>query len=144
MGAGSLTAMPPASLRFLHGVSNHTGVEQDFNLSYQSDLGVTWRMYGGTSTAPNLGQPIVSPLRLGDKLTKFIWLISDPLPAGTRPGSYSLRFAAALASAPTASRWASDIIWVGDWVPPPTPAPAVTPTPTEPSSGIIWLPLLLR
>ena len=144
MGAGSLTAMPPASLRFLHGVSNRTGVEQDFNLSYQSDLDVTWRMYGGTSSAPNLGQPIASPLRLGDKLTKFIWLISDPLPAGTRPGSYSLRFAAALAAAPTASRWASDIIWVGDWVPPPTPRPAVTPTPTEPSRGIVWLPLLLR
>ena len=144
MGAGSLTAMPPASLRFLHAVTNRTGVERDFNLSYQSDLGVTWRMYGGTSSAPNLGQPIASPLRLGDKLTKFIWLISDPLPTSTRPGSYSLRFVAALASAPTATRWASDIIWVGDWVPPPTPRPAVTPTPTEQSRGSIWLPLLLR
>ena len=144
MGAGSRTAMPPESLRFLHGVSNRTGVVQDFNLSYQSDLNVTWRMYGGTSTAPNLGQPIASPLRLGDKLTQFVWLISDPLPAGTRPGSYSLRFSAALASAPTASRWASDIIWVGDWVPPPTPRPAVTPTPTEPSRGGVWLPLLVK
>ncbi len=127
--------MPPESLRFLHAVSNHTGVERDFNLSYQSDLGVTWRMYGGTSTAPDLGQPLANTVRLTDKQFKFIWLISDPLPTDTRPGSYSLRFAAALASAPTESRWASDIIWVGDWVPPPTPRPAVTPTSTEPPTS---------
>jgi hypothetical protein len=144
MGAGSRAAMPPASLRFLHAVSNRTGVERDFNLSCQSDLAVTWRMYGGTSTAPDLGQPLTNTVRLTDKQVKFIWLISDPLPTDTRPGSYSLRFAAALASAPTESRWASDIIWVGDWVPPPTPRPAVIPTPTEPPRGIIWLPLVIR
>ena len=144
MGTGSRTAMPPASLRFHHAVSNRTGVERDFNLSYQSDLAVIWRMYGGTSTTPDLKQPLTTTVRLTDKQVKFIWLISDPLPASTRPGSYSLRFVAALASAPAETRWASDIIWVGDWVPPPTPAPAMTPTPTEPSRGTIWLPLLLR
>jgi hypothetical protein len=135
MGAGSRAAMPPASVRFLHAVSNHTGVERDFNVSYQSDLAVTWRMYGGTSTAPDLGQALTSTVRLTDNQYKFIWLISDPLPAETRPGSYSLRFIAALASAPTASRWASDIIWVGDWVPPPSPLPTVTSIPTEPSTA---------
>jgi hypothetical protein len=144
MGAGSLTAMPPASLRFHHAVSNHTGVARDFNLSYQSDLSVSWRMYGGTSTAPNLGQPLANTVRLTDNQVKFIWLISDPLPTNTRPGSYSVRFIAALASEPAATRWASDIIWVGDWVPPPTPHAAVTPTPTEPSRGGVWLPLLVK
>jgi hypothetical protein len=139
MGAGSLAAMPPETLRFLHGVANRTGADQDFNLTVQSDLAVPWRMFGGTSSAPNLAQPIASPLRLVDKQTRFIWLISDPLPQGTPPGSYSLRFAAALASAPAASRWASDIIWVGGWVPPPTPRPQATP-----SRDNTWLPVLNR
>jgi len=147
MGTTSLIAMPPESLRLYHAVSNRTGVERDFNLSYESDLAVTWRLYRGTSTAPNMSQPLGNTVRLTDKQVQFIWLISDPLPTDTPPGSYSLRFAAALASAPAEARWASDIIWVGEWVAPPTepPPPATaTATPTEPALRLLWLPVVVK
>jgi hypothetical protein len=147
MVASSLIAMPPESLRLHHAVSNRTGVERDFNLAYESDLAVNWRMYGGTSTSPNMGEPLGNTVRLADKQVKFIWLISDPLATDTRSGSYSLRFAAALASAPTESRWASDIIWVGEWVAPPTeppPPPTATATPTEPARRLLWLPVVVK
>jgi hypothetical protein len=132
-GEGTAIVTPTQSIQLHHYIANRSGGTLSFNLTPQSNLGVTWRMYGGTSTAPNMSQLITPPMTVADNEFKHFWLISDPLPSGTAPGPYSLRLTAATVSDPTKTQWTGDIIWVGDWV-----------APTEPVKHYIFLPMLFK
>ncbi len=133
-GAGTDIVTPTQSIQFHHYLVNRSGGTLSFNLTTESDLGVTWRIYGGTAEVPNLSQPITSPVAVADDEFKHFWLISDPLSADTAHGPYSLRLTAALVSSPLDLQWTGDMIWVGDWVAPPS----------EPTMHRIYLPVVFK
>ncbi|HSJ53713.1 MAG TPA: hypothetical protein VLC52_08165, partial [Anaerolineae bacterium] len=59
----------------------------------------------------------------------------EPVPTSVLTGSYNVVLSATAVLAPGDARWASDLIWVGGWQPPP---PALAP------GHRIYLPLVLR
>jgi hypothetical protein len=133
-GEGTAIVTPTQSIQFHHYIANRSGGSLTYNLTTESNLGVTWRIYSGTSAAPNLSQPITPPMAVANNEFKHFWLISDPLPAGTAHGPYSLRLTAAPVSAPTDVQWTGDMIWVGGWVAPPP----------EPEIHHIYLPAVFK
>lgn len=74
-------------------------------------------IYQGSYTEPTLSKPILSPYYT--KGFESIWLVGT-VPAGTVSGPYNVTITAAKADDPSVTGSATNIIWVGDWVPPPT------------------------
>lgn len=130
--ATSAWITPTQSISIHHQIAPGDFAPFTVSVTYESDLGVQWGLYGGDADEPNLGDPITAPL----PVTGFtdIWLVSDPLPADTAHGGYGVVITATNVLSPADLRWAGDVIWVGDWV-----APSLPP-PTYP----IYLPLLRR
>jgi len=90
-----------------------------FSLSVTSTLDTGWGYYHGDWNGPDLESPLTQPF-LASNLTYF-WLVSAPIPTTTTPGPYSVVLSATAAMAPSDVRWASDLLWVGNWVAPPLP-----------------------
>jgi len=74
-------------------------------------------IYQGSYTEPTLSKPILSPYYT--KGFESIWLVGT-VPAGTVSGPYNVTITSAKADDPSVTGSATNIIWVGDWVPPPT------------------------
>ena len=108
-----------------------------FTLDYTSTLGVAWQAYGGDWESPDLADPIDGPVLVTPGEYHRLWLISGPAPEGTDAGPYALTVTATSVLSPADSRWATDIVWVGDWVAPPLP-------PEAGQSYQTYLPLILR
>ena len=96
--------------------------------------GVSWALYEGnqTQTAPDTFKPITSPFTINSFLTQF-WMVGT-IPQGTASGSYNIILTAEKDGDPTITSSLTNIIWVGDWVPPPT---ALT-------GNLLFLPLLQK
>jgi hypothetical protein len=104
--------------------------DMSITIDIDSPWVVSWKMYGGTQDAPDLGDPLTSPFFVDD--VQHLWLFAD-VPAETADGSYTLKVSASPVLFPTPPASISDLIWVGEWVP-----PAYTP------SKPIYLPLINR
>jgi hypothetical protein len=121
-GASSVSITPTQSISLGHYIHlNLFSEPMTFTLDYTSDLGIAWQAYGGDWTGPDLDDPITGPVPVAPGLYQRFWLISDPTPAGTAAGPYTLLVTATSVLSPTDSFWASDAIWVGGWVAPPPP-----------------------
>jgi hypothetical protein len=102
------------------------------DLAFNSNLAAGWHWSDGT-------QVITPPVSYNGTTPKTIYLVGQA-PAGASAGMYSTQITASLYSQPTDYRVATDLIWVGEWVPPPhgdatptaspTATPIVTPTAT--------------
>jgi hypothetical protein len=123
-GAGAKTVAVGQSMSFHHRLSNRSGGPLSFNVVLQSDPSLVWRLYGGSSSAPNLGQPLTGPIQVANQATKDVWAVCNPLTADARRGPGALIVTAAPTTQPTASRWASDLFYVGEWVAPAPPSDA--------------------
>ena len=122
---------PPKEVRIRIGMEVNYSVFIDLNFSINSQIGnMTWTLYEGDYTTPTLTRPIVSPYKT--KGPQSIWLVGT-VPAGTASGAYNVILTAVKAGDPAIASSATNIIWVGDWVP-----PATTPT------GKLFLPLLQK
>ncbi len=123
---------PPKEVRIRHIAQVNSVGLMSLNFSINSQINsMNWTLYEGDDKAPNFSRPIPSPY-----LTKgfvFIWLVGT-VPAGTASGPYNVKVTATKADEPTVNGSATDIIWVGDWVPPPT---ALT-------GNLLYLPLLQK
>jgi hypothetical protein len=113
---GSLwNVLPPEEIALEH----YINLDAVFpvNLSASSSLsGVTWTFYRGDNSAPNLTQPIANPWTPANSF-EFFWLVGT-LPAGTPAGSYAVTITAAKVGDPSTSAHITDLVWVGEWVPP--------------------------
>ena len=91
------------------------------DLAFSSNLNAGWQWSNGT-------QIIVPPINYDG--FKDLYLVGQ-VPAGAAAGMYSAQITASLRSDPTDRRLATDLIWVGEWLPPPLhddATPTVTPT----------------
>jgi hypothetical protein len=94
------------------------------DLQYSSNLAAGWRWSDGTRI-------ITPPISYANR-PMDIFLVGRA-PADTPDGLYTTQITASLRSQPADYRLATDLIWVGDWVPPPlgvTPTATASPTPT--------------
>jgi hypothetical protein len=121
---GSTTAWltPTLPITLNHYLINWTGAPLTFTLDYSAPLAVDWRLYGGTWEAPDLNDPLTPPIRVDADGEQQLWFISDPLPGDTADGPCTFILTATNVTSPTDFHWASDLLWVGDWIAPP-PAP---------------------
>jgi hypothetical protein len=109
---------PPKEVRIRIGMQSNYSVFIGLNFSINSQIGnMTWTLYQGTYKEPTLSKPISSPYYT--KGPEPIWLVGT-VPAGTAPGPYNVTVSAVKADDPAVTGSATNIIWVGDWVPPPT------------------------
>jgi hypothetical protein len=114
------------------GMQSNYSVFIGVNFSINSQIGnMTWTLYQGSYNEPTLSKPISSPYYT--KGPEPIWLVGT-VPAGTAPGPYNVTVSAVKADDPAVTGSATNIIWVGDWVPPPT---ALT-------GNFLFLPLLQK
>ncbi len=132
IGTGHFT--PTETIAFHHYLLAN-GLTLDLNIELTSDLDLQWGLYGGSWDQPNLADPLTNPVTVDGWLD--FWIISEPLPASTAAGSYSIQVSATNVSDSTDQRLVSDLFWVGEWVAPPTQEP---PPPTEDKK--IYLPLI--
>jgi len=104
------------TVRFQHsiGASREQGVSVQFTVS--STLDLTWSLFGGDFAEPDLEQPITDTFIVETGHAGYVWLISQPVPEGVADGPYSVRLTAE--DTEGATRWASDVLWVGEWVSP--------------------------
>ena len=159
---------PTQTISFSHAVRNLGSDPVAVTLDYTSSLGVPWGIYSGTEDGPDLPLvPITESFTLSPELewpanTRHFWMIAE-VPTGAQ-GAETLLITATDVTSPTLSTWTSDLLWVGDWMPPspppatPTPTPTMTPTamdtPTATSTATttptatvtlkLYLPILLK
>jgi len=127
-GGGYHPVTPPAT------VSSHrillTAGQVNVNLVYSSTLAVAWNMYEDNgSGGPDLSKPITPPILVNS--FQEIWLVAD-IPNGATAGLQTLNVTASLVDDPTTTVTTSDILWIGDWVAPPT------------SQQFVYLPLVIK
>lgn len=90
-----------------------------------STLHIELGLYEGSWNTPNLGRPINGPVSFG---FKDIWVVSEPLPQDIEDGAYVITLRATSTSDPSDQRVTSDVVYVGEWVAPPTgPLPVYLP-----------------
>ncbi|HSJ57365.1 MAG TPA: hypothetical protein VLC95_09305, partial [Anaerolineae bacterium] len=82
-------------------------------------LDIGWGFYEGSASALDLDAPISQPFSVSG--LAYFWLVSAAVPTTTADGPYSIVLSATAVMTPADARWASDLIWVGDWVAPPLP-----------------------
>ncbi|MBU0494634.1 MAG: hypothetical protein KKA73_08725 [Chloroflexi bacterium] len=116
-GTAAAWVTPTQSLIFHHPIAPGDLAPFTVDVTYTSSLEVSWGLYGGDWIEPNLSDPLTPPLLV----TGFthLWLVSDPVPAGTAHGEYGLVITATNVLSAADLRWLGDTIWVGDWVAPP-------------------------
>lgn len=117
-GAGTQAISPTQVISLPHFVYVQTG-SMTLTLEVTSTVDVTWGVYEGSASAPNLAAPIGLPWTV----TGFedFWLVSSAVPATTTHGGYSVQLSATDVSVPTNTRHNSSLLWVGDWVAPVPP-----------------------
>jgi len=99
------------------------------DLRFSSDLDAGWRWSDGTKI-------ITPPISFSSGLLN-LYLVGQA-PADTPDGLYSTQITATLRNRPSDYRLVTDLIWVGDWVPPPldmTSTPTVTSTASPTASA---------
>jgi hypothetical protein len=137
-GSSTDVVSPGESLAFHHFLILDSGEAVDINLTYSSTLDIEWKYYQDDgSYAPDLTKPITLPINL----TGFadFWIVCDPVPVNAPAGPHSLTITAT--DNDSGSMVTSNLIWVGDWVAPPTPKP-IEPPPVD--KYYLYLPLVLR
>lgn len=98
---------------------------QLFDLQFSSNLNAGWRWSDGQ-------QVITPPISYAGGPPKTVAYLVGLIPADTKTGMYTTQITASLSSQPANYRIAPHLIWVGEWLPPPTGAtPTVTPTTAE-------------
>jgi hypothetical protein len=102
-------------LSVLHYVNEYVPGNLQVNPNYFSDLPVAWKLYGGTAAGLDLNRPLTLPLTVN--ASQVVWWRAT-VPRDTPSGAYTLVITGTSTAAPPV-RHASDMIWVGDWVPPP-------------------------
>jgi hypothetical protein len=97
--------------------------------------GFGWRLYEGSDSAPNISREvdITKPYTASPGLM-FFWPVGT-VPTGTVPGSHNFTLRVEKSDDPSKYGSATDMIWVGQWTPPPTPGGA---------KHYIYLPLITR
>lgn len=114
------------TISVVHALQNDLGaVPVTVTLDYSSTLGLPWGIYSGDWTGPDIPLvPITNPVYLGSSppdYRRIFWMIVQ-VPAGTPDGPETLIINATDVYDPANAIWTSDLLWVGEWVPPP-PAP---------------------
>jgi hypothetical protein len=128
-------AFPGDEVRLMHFVQV-IGLAPTVTLAINSEVpGFGWRVYTGTDSAPNLVTEvnITQPYTASPGLM-FFWMIGT-VPTGASPGARNFTFRVEKAADPSKYGSATDMVWIGEWVPPPTPGGA---------KHTIYLPLVLR
>jgi hypothetical protein len=109
---------PTTTISLSHAVWNRSPAPQTVDVEFQGTLGLPWALYadkGGT-------QPLPKPARLtlppwsGTNL----YLVAA-VPPDAPSGMEALILTATGAYSPTLTTWTSDLLWVGEWRPPPLP-----------------------
>jgi hypothetical protein len=126
---------PGDEIRLMHFVQV-IGLAPTIRFVINSDAGgFGWRLYEGDVNAPNLGKEVAIPVPYTAlSTTMFFWMIGT-VPTGASPGSHNFTFRVEKSDEPSKYGSATDMVWIGEWVPPPTPGGA---------KHTIYLPLVLR
>ena len=130
-GASLVSGEISESVALHQAILRNSGAALSLTPEISSTLDVEWSLYYGTDSAPNLGQPIVSPFSMPMGYADF-WLVSDALGAETPAGPHSVQLTLVNGALADDVQTIYDTVWVGDWVAPPGP-------PANP-----FLPLILR
>lgn len=136
-GMNTAHVSPTQTISLSHYISNEGFESVTVTLDYSSTLGLPWGIYSGTEEGPDFPLIEISqPLTLGawSASTRYLWMIAE-VPTGTQ-GAETLVLTATDVTSPTQFAWASDLVWIGEWIAPP-------PSPFE-QSHRIYLPLVLR
>lgn len=115
-----------------HPLTNFRAAPVDITFDYTSSLGIPWTVYSDNAGEPE--SPIEGPLSLGGSERSAIWMIAE-IPAETPSGAETVLITATNVMADAQTAWASDVLWVGEWVAPPPPSW---------SAYSIYLPLVFR
>jgi hypothetical protein len=108
--------IPPKKVQHQHYLSL-SSKPMTLNLSIDSDLASAgWTLYKDSAGAPDLSNPIPSTY-IATNTFSFFWLVGN-IPSGTPSGSYRVAITAVQDGVPETSTTTSDLIWVGQWVPP--------------------------
>jgi hypothetical protein len=131
-GQGGRWITATQTISFAHRIHNTTFPlprrPLTFTLVTSSTLDAGWAFYAD----PQGQTPLADPIRV-DGTTLDFWVFGQA-PVGATDGAYALFVTARTDDAPPASRQATDLLWVGDWVTPPGPPPWYR----------LYLPLILR
>lgn len=129
-GPSASRVTPPGQVRSLHRLQNESSSSQSVTFSSSSVLGLDWKLYRGSSQAPDLNQPILGAVTVeGHHSNLAVWSVAD-VPAGTQ-GIELHTLRATSAASPNLPVWTVDHVLVGPWVPPPLPEQDVT----------VWVPV---
>jgi hypothetical protein len=85
--------------------------------------GFGWRLFKGDENAPSATEVDTSKPYTASPRTEHFWLVGA-VPTGTTPGATSLTFRVTKGADPSIHSSSTDMLWVGQWVAPPTPVAA--------------------
>lgn len=130
---------PTHTISFSHSLVNWTGSTMTVTVDFSSTMNLPWGVYYGSEDEPDDPlAPITGPFQVkpfGPNPFRTIWLIAD-VPAGTPSGMETLIITATDVISPAHKSWTSNLLWVGDWVAPPSETPTM--------KYWVYLPLVLR
>jgi hypothetical protein len=112
-GQGVRRVQPPETVQFRHLLQ--TDGSQTMSFRVETTGSGTWTLYEGDFDGPDLGRPVTGNLTV----TGFdeVWLVGD-IPGDAPSGPEQVTVYAGRASAPAAELWVTNVVWVGEWVPP--------------------------
>ncbi len=114
---------PSVTISLPHILWNTTYTPLTLALTYTSDAGLPWGLYEGDYDNPTYPRvAITQPLTLGttaETRGRGLWAIVD-VPPDAASGPSTLVITATDVSSPALFLWTSDLIWVGEWLPPPS------------------------
>lgn len=128
-GEIAFVEQPPERVIFHSWLTNNSQTSYSVNLSAESSQGIQWRFFSNETATASLSQPLSLPASSG----REVWIAAD-IPAGAS-GVESVRIVATATSAPGNPVWGTNIVHIGDWVPPPG---------GEPESARVWVPVASR
>ncbi|MCD4748651.1 MAG: hypothetical protein K8R59_04680 [Thermoanaerobaculales bacterium] len=113
-GQGLSRVTPPGQVQFHHTLE--TSGSETISLTVESSRGRQWGFYEGDYEQPDLGRPITGNITVQGFTN--VWLVAD-IPADAPAGSETVLLSASRTAEPSKKVWATDVLWVGDWVAPP-------------------------
>lgn len=132
-GPGVVNAMPGEPLAFHHMIELRGRSPQTITLAVASSKGLTWGLFEGNDEAPNLSRPITKPVNVSEAMYDF-W-VAGTVPEGTPSCGETITVTGTSSLAPTAPTWNTDLVMIGEWVPPEAPSHTVWVPVTSHASG---------
>jgi hypothetical protein len=111
---------PQDEVRLMHYVVVTNTLAIRFSVS-SGTAGFGWELYEGTVKTANFAKPVDVTIPYTASFGySFFWLIGT-VPTGTIPGSHNFTLRVEKADDSSVYGSSTDMVWVGQWVPPPTP-----------------------